>query len=90
MIQLHITSTGKSYSPKDTYKIFDTQTKTFDNLIDAKSYLRKTYGKAKRVPMFYDDKDGKAIHCGYIIGFRVDKWLQQDWVAFQTVESMAL
>jgi hypothetical protein len=95
MIQIHVTSTGKGYSPKDVWRCFDEFTKNFPTLADAKAWLKETYGKAKRVPMYCDTKTGtKKI--GYVIGFRnadwshspVEKWLQQDWVEFRHVRTI--
>lgn len=98
MIQLIITKTGKSFNPKDEYKIFDTEEKTFADLPSAKQFLNETYGKSKRRPMFCDTKEGKPKHIGYVIGFKnadlshspVEKWLQQDWIHFNEVKSLDL
>ena len=61
---------------------------------EAKDWLKDNYGKAKRVPMYVDTKDGKTKKVGYVIGFRnadyshspVYKWIQQDWVSFNEVK----
>ncbi len=97
MIELHITRTGKSYSPKDEYRTFDFQRKGFDNMSAAKAWLREEYGKCKRQPM-YNDEGGKTKKIGYIFFFRnsdcshhpVEKWLQQDWVSFYEVKPLEL
>lgn len=92
MIQLHITRTGKSFSPKDDYSIFDTETKQFDSLKDAKDFLKQEYGSCKRSKMFADLKDGSSKHIGYVYGFKnkdwshnSQSWLQQDWIDFSKV-----
>ena len=98
MIQLHITETGKGYSPKDNYTILNEQTKTFPDIAAAESWLVEIYGKCKRSKMYVDTKDGDSIHCGYVYGFRnsdishvpVDKWLQQDWITFYSVNAIDL
>lgn len=97
MIQVYITSMGKSYNPKDSYCMFDEQLKNFHDMDEAKAWLSDTYGKSKRSKMFVDQAD-KSVHCGYIIGFRnadishvpVQKWLQQDWIEFREVKTLAL
>ena len=90
MIKLNITMTGKSYDPKDTWRIFADETHTFEDVRTAREFLRDRYGKSKRQPMYQDTKDGKTHKVGYIYGFRnadhshypVERWLQQDWVNF--------
>ena len=98
MIQLHITMTGKSFSPKSTFSCFGEDTKSFTDMKTAKQWLKEHYGKAKRVPMYCDRKDGKTEKVGYVIGFRnadyshspVDKWIQQDWISFREVKSVTI
>lgn len=93
MIQLKIVRTGKGYSPKDQWTRFDDELKSFATMQDAKEWIKENYGKAKRVPMFVDTKDGQSKKVGYVIGFRnsdishypVNKWLQQDWIEFREV-----
>ena len=88
MIELHITYTGKSYSPKDSWRILNVDREVaFNNIDEVKNFLRNRYGKCKRVPMYRDGNDGKAIQTGWIFGYRnadwshypVQKWLSQDW-----------
>jgi 3-keto-L-gulonate-6-phosphate decarboxylase len=97
MIQLYIEKTSKGYSPKDRWQIFDNETKSFNNIKEAKDYLKGTYGDAKKSPMFVDDKQGVSHKVGYIFGFRNEdcshrgqKWLQQDWVEFRKVKTINL
>ena len=97
MIQLYIEKTGKSYNPKGTWTIFDTEIKNFGNIKEAKEYLKDTYGDAKKSPMFIDDKQGNSHKVGYIFGFKNEdychggqKWLQQDWVEFRKVKTIYL
>lgn len=87
MIQLHITRTSKGFGSKDNYQIFDTETKEFNSLKDAKDFLKEEYGTCKRSKMYTDLKDGSSRHIGYIYGFKnkdyshnSESWLQQDWV----------
>ncbi len=96
MIQLHITSTGKSYNPRDSWRMFDEQTKSFPTREAAEEWLKETYGSSKRAKM-YVERDGQPdIVAGYVIGFRnadfshapVDKWLQQDWIEFREVNTL--
>ena len=95
MIRLVITMTGKSYSPRDEYRQFASESHTFKDLKEAKAWIREQYGNSKRQPMYRGDMGHKI---GYVIGFRnadwshspVDKWLQQDWIEFQEVKDMVL
>ena len=88
MIHLSVFRTGKGYSPKDEYKIFDNETKTFETLRDAKEYLKETYGNCKRDFIYRDKTDGTTIKVGYIYSFNncdwshspLEKWRQKDWV----------
>ncbi len=98
MIELHITRTGKSYSPKDEYRTFDFQRKSFPDVAAAKAWLKEEYGNCKRGFIYVDDQNGKAKKAGYIFGFRnsdlshhpVEKWLQQDWVSFYEAKPLEL
>ena len=97
MIKLHITMTGKSYSPKSTFSIFNEETQTFPDIQSAKTWIRETYGKAKRVPMYVDTKNGTK-KVGYVIGFHnadwahnpVEKWIQRDWISFKSETTIYL
>lgn len=97
MIQLTITETGKSYAKNSRWERMSERNISFPSTTEAKKFLRETYGKCKRNKM-YVDKNGKAMHCGYIYGFHnadlshlpVVKWIQQDWVCFSEVEEIAL
>lgn len=86
--ELHITHTAKSYSPKDSYKIFDEETIPFSSIIKLSDYLRQ-YKHCKRENMYRDRPDGTAEHIGFIYGFRAsdgsEKWLQRDWVSIYKV-----
>lgn len=92
MIQVHVTMTGKSYSPRDKYRCFAEETHNFPDLDAAKQWAANTYGNCSRSPMYGEFPDGDR-HIGYIYGFRasdishvpVDKWLQRDWVEFREV-----
>lgn len=91
MVELLINRTAKSFNPRETYSTFDIETKTFDNMDEAKQWLRDEYGNCKRSPM-YRDYDDAAHKIGYVFGFRNSDishdskpWLQQDWVSFYEV-----
>ena len=94
MIQLIVTKTGKSYSPKDKWQIFDHETLSFQDMKQAREYIKEEYGKSKRSSMYVDTKDGKSKRIGYVIGFRnedcshypINRWIQQDWVEFREVK----
>ena len=98
MIELYITRTSKSYSPKDTWHTFDNERKSFADKSAAMQWIADTYGRAKRNPMYRDLADGTSIRAGYIIGFRnsersptlstVEHWLQQDWISFYECEPL--
>jgi len=98
MIELYITMTGKSFSPKDQWQKMGRYRKAFNNKAEAMEYLRDTYGKSKRGGMYRDTKDGKTIKIGYVIGFRnadyshapVQHWIQQDWVEFRECKTIEL
>lgn len=97
MIQLTITATSKGYHPSSQWSIFDTQRKGFPSIEAARDWLRYTYGNCRRYKMF-QDVGGEMVHVGYIYGYRnsdishlpVEKWLQQDWIEFQRVETVNL
>lgn len=97
MIQLTITATSKGYHPSSDWHVFDERKKTFPAIEAAKDWLGNEYGNCKRSKI-YQDKDGDAIHCGWIYGYHnsdishlpVEKWLQQDWVKFQEVSTVDL
>lgn len=91
-IELRIIQTGKSYSPRDKWRhMAEPETRRFGTLAEARAYLAKRYGKAKRAPMYRDVEGAPPIRIGYVIGFRasdwshypVEKWLQQDWIEFR-------
>lgn len=96
MINLFITMTGKSYNPKDEYRIFASENHPFANKEAAMKWCAEHYGKSwkHRAKMFVDTKDGQSQHIGYIVGFKnddvssVEKWLQKDWIEFQEVTSV--
>lgn len=97
MIQLNVTMTGKGYSPKDGFRCFDKRVFHFKDMGAAREYLKETYGKAKRSPMYLDTKEGTK-KVGYIFGFRnadlshypVEKWIQNDWVEFREVKTITI
>lgn len=98
MIQLRITQTSRSYSPKDRFTVFNDYTKNFKTLKDAKAWIKENYGKCKKTKMYLEIKDGKDIHIGYVFGFRnadyshspIEQYIQQDWVKFRECKSIKL
>jgi hypothetical protein len=97
MISLHITRTAKSYSPSDDYRTYDTERKWFDNMADAKDFLKEEYGNCKRSYMYRDTKNGESKRIGYIYGFRhkgdgyyTDNALEQHWISFQKVTDITI
>jgi len=97
MIELQITMTSKGYGKSDKWQRFDKQTKHFSTLLEAKEWIKKTYGKSKKVPMYVDLKtNGGSKKIGYVIGFRnadmshypVEKCIQRDWIAFREVKTI--
>lgn len=98
MIQIHITMTGKGFSSKDKFSGISEETKTFRDMPACHEYLKKTYGKCKRDPMYADGQDDKPIKRGYIYCFRtadyshapVQHWIQQDWVSFYELMPMTM
>lgn len=97
MILAHITMTGKGFNPKDTFSIFGNDTKRFSDMKSAMGWIKETYGKSKRNPMYVDTPEGKK-KVGYVIGFRnedlshspVKKWIQQDWISFEETKRIYL
>ena len=98
MIQLQITMTGRGYGKNDDYRCFDEQTKVFNDLESAKAWLKEQYGKSKRTKIYQDSKNRTSYQVGYLYHFNnadwshspVNKWRQQDWVSFHSVETMNL
>lgn len=97
MIELLITMTSKT-NPKEKYSIFNEETKLFDDMKQAKQFLKDEYGNHKRSSMFYEDKKGDSKRVGFIIGFRNSEYqdgktihfLQQDWITFYKKERLDL
>ena len=98
MIELHITMTGKSFSPKDKFTIFGYDTKRFENIADARKWIKEQYGKSKRSPMYVNGKDGKSKKIGMVIGFKnadwshapVESWIQQDCIEFRECKTITI
>ena len=98
MIQLQITMTWRGYARNDDYRRFGKETKVFSDMESAKVWLKKQYGKSKRVKIYQDQKDGTSYQVGYVYSFNnadwshspVHKWHQRDWVSFRFVELMNL
>lgn len=98
-IQLTITPTGRNYGFNQEFKRFgEPERFSFPSIPDAKLFLKKRYGNCKRQPMYIDLEDGKTIKCGWIFCFHnadlshapVQKWIQQDWVSFDTLNPVEI
>lgn len=97
MIQLHVTMTSKSFSPRDRWRMLADETHNFSDIKAAREWLRKNYGKSKRQPM-YVDENGKSKKIGYVIGFSdadyshapIQHWLRQDWIEFRECKTLEL
>ena len=94
MIQLVIRKSSKSYNPKDQWQIFDIEKKSFNDVKEAKQWIKQTYGKSKKMPMYIDDKNGKSKKIGYVIGFRnsdfQQNWIEQHWIGFEKIEVLEI
>ncbi len=94
MIQLVIRKSSKSYNPKSNWSIFDIEKKLFNEVKEAKQWIKETYGKSKKRPMYIDDKNGNSKKIGYVIGFRnwdyEQKWIEQHWIGFEKVEELEI
>jgi hypothetical protein len=100
-VQLVITRTFKPMGRSDRdWETFDQEVKTFSNMHEAKEWISKQYGKAKRSPMYVDDAKGRPKKVGYIFssknydfdhdtGKRVH-FFQQDWVSFRAISDLEL
>lgn len=95
MIQVCITYTGKGYSPKDQWRTINHDIESFATIEEAKTFLKKRYGKCKRVPMYRDTKDGTK-QTGWVYCYRnadwshtpVEKWLSQDWCELRECKTL--
>lgn len=99
MIELLITPTGKSYSPRAEWQHMSErpERRVFETKQEARAWLKERYGRAKRVPMYRDQKEGAPVIVGYVIGYRnadwshapVQHWLQQDWIEFRETQPVS-
>lgn len=92
-VEIEVVKTCKGYSPKDRWQRYDREVQCFLTLAEAQKWIKNRYGKSKRSPMYVDDKDGKPIRVGWVIGFRSpaccpgdNPKLNQDWVSIEYVE----
>lgn len=89
MVRLEITKTGKSYSPRSHWTVYDKEAHDFETLADAKAWVRENIPKGKRSPIYVDTKSRGTIKTGYVIGFRVndfrDRHLEQWWLSFAEI-----
>lgn len=92
MIQVQVTMTSKSFSPRANWAQLAREHHTFGSMAEARAWLAKEYGESKRQSMYLDSETGTR-RVGYVIGFRnadyshspVEHWLQRDWVEFKEV-----
>jgi hypothetical protein len=97
MIQVQIDQTGKGYGKNEKWSLFNQHTELFVNMERVKDWMKETYGKCKRSPM-YMDKNGKSVKIGYVFSFHnddishvpVNKWIQRDWVSFSELTQIEL
>ena len=93
-IKVSIIETGKPKGSKESYQNWGVQRFTFKSAIEAVDFISDRYGKCKKVPMFVDDKQGKAIKIGkiycYSIKLEGKVFVAQDWVEIKKVSEMAL
>jgi len=95
MIQLKITSTGKSYGKDQKFSQFSDDLRNFKSMTEVKAFLKEQYPKAKRTKM-YMETNAEPKHIGYVYKFRnadyshvpIQKWIQEDWVEFREVTTI--
>lgn len=94
MIQLEITKISKSYDKKAKWSVFDIEKKLFNDVKESKEWIKQTYGKSKKTPMYIDTINGNSKRIGYIIGFRntdyQEKWIENHWIEFQKIEVLEI
>lgn len=94
MIELTITKTYKLAGNKSEWLNYDREVKNFKDLVEAKVFLKNTYGNSKRVKMYTDLKSGESRHIGYVYSFKnydfengkKYHFFEQHWVGFNKVE----
>lgn len=89
MVRVMLTTTTKSYSPKDQWRRTWDEELVFDLEEEFQDWMRERYGKSRRRSMYRDTKNGPK-KVGWVIGFRNEEYdhdgrgkyrfLQQDWV----------
>ena len=95
MIEIHIAKTCK-FSPRSEWQRYDDSRQSFEDMKQAREWLREEYGTSKRAAMYRDRKDGPPIKCGYVIGFRPpyrskgEAILEQHWVSFRESNPLEL
>lgn len=91
-IILNITYTCKSYSPRAQWSVCGDEQKRFPDMKAARAWIKQTYGKSRRAPMYVDLKSGETKRMGYVIGYRdvYDKILRQDWLSFSELTPVYL
>ena len=93
-IQLHITKTARTYKEKE-YHCYDSETKYFADLNEAKKWIKEQYGKHHRTSMYRDTDKDKTQRIGYVIRFRnteydrdlgkTVKFLEEHWIEFRVI-----
>lgn len=98
-VQIVIKKTYKQMGGRDREWIrSDEEVKSFGNMGEAMSFLKETYGKSARQPMFVDKADGKPEKVGYIYKFKNSEYdrdtgknnhfFENHWVEFRKVTPM--
>ena len=80
------------------WELYDKETKEFETLAEVKEYLKEQYFYTyKKIPTYYDDKEGKAVKNGFIYAFKSppssygDIWhFEQHWISVFKIKSEAV
>ena len=73
-VEAYITKQSKPAGNQNNYYPYDKQTKQFKDMKEFKQWLKDEYGKSKRQKMYIDDKDGNAIHIGYVYHYKTNQY----------------
>jgi len=89
-IKVSIVETGRN-SLKDSPHIFNTESKNFKALEEAKEYIRERYGKIPkgRNKTYIDTTDGQVKEVGFTYSYwntdYTTRWFQTDWIEITEV-----
>jgi len=93
MISVTVTPTNRT--PRGTWTRWQSYTRHFDTMADAREFLRDEYAHCKkRIPCYQDTRSRGTIQTGYIYCFKIREdgktYYQQDWVSFAETDSRAI